>query len=304
MLPYLPTGALLPGLTLGWANVAPPTGWTANPTPGPGDYQFRSPDGLLVTVEEVSGASMSLADRVIDYTARKESYGRYENVVPDDNGKGMAYGLLSFNQRVGELPALFVAMQRESPEKFARYLGTDGANFLNENWVRHADLLPYTTALKVMAGEPEFQRAQRMVAKEKFYDRAEKRARRYGLTSERAITAIFDAGVQRGFGNVDKALSLAARPGVPVKDALAQFAVLIDENPLSQGRRTDILRDRSLADNGQSDTGEWARLRVRRKTGLTGQDVEVARALTVPQGTVLTTFQTSSTDAEVWVKVA
>jgi hypothetical protein len=242
-------------------------------------------------------------DRVMDYTARKESYGKYDSVVLNDNQQGMSYGFLSFNQRVGELPAVFVAMQKESPEKFSRYLGSEWPNFLHESWVRQTDLRTYVTALKAMAQEPEFQRAQRLVAKEKFFDRAEKRARKYGLMTERGLTAIFDAGVQRGFGNVDKALELAVRPGVSARDALTQFAVLIDQNPLAQGRRTNILRDRALRDD-LGDAGlEWVRLRLRRKTGMTAQDVEVARGMTVPRGTVLSVFQSAPTDADVWVKL-
>lgn len=303
MLPYLPSGVLVPGLVTQWVSAQAPPGWTANGNPKPGDYQFKSPDGLLVTLESVAG-STSLVDRVLDYVAvSHESHGRYDNVVPNDNGAGLSYGLLSFNQRVGELPAVFVAMQRANPAKFAQYLGEDASKFLNEQWVRAANLKPYITTLKAMAQEPEFQRAQRQVGKTAFYDRAEQRARRYGLLTERGLTALVDAGVQRGFGNVDKALASTVRAGATPKEILTQFAIEIDKNRYAAGRRVDIVRDRSLSDGSVGDKTEWVLLRLRRKGGLRQQDVEVARGALASRGQVLSIFPTSATDADVWVKL-
>lgn len=306
MLPYLTSGALLPGLAVQWVPVVAPNGWVSNPAPRAGDAQFYNPLlGVYVTVEQVSGASLSLVDRVIDYTAQVESKGKYDAVAADDNKAGVSLGLLQFNQRAGVLPALFAAMYAENPAKFTTMLGAGWANFLNEGWVRAADLKPFIPTLKSMAADVDFQRAQRKLAKTVFFDPVERKAREYGITSERGITMLFDAAVQRGLGNVSKALAAAYKPGMTTQDLLVQFATLIDSNPFAAGRRLDILRDRSLADEGGGDpaTGWW-RLKVVRPGGVLAGDVEMVRSVFVPQGKTVSAFSPSKGEVDAWIKLA
>lgn len=205
------------------------------------------------------------AERVIDYTARVESGGRYDAWNPNDMGQGVSYGLIQFNQRVGGLPDLFQTMRTMNPARFSAIFGDHAGNFADRNWVRGANLnvLPYASyaggkltggVMLAASQEPDFQAAQRALAKSGYFDPAVAVALEVGWKSERAHAMLFDTAVQRGSGNMRKFAQQAATAFSNEADALVKFAALADAGKDSNGnyvflkRRTKILTDPNVSD--------------------------------------------------------
>ena len=76
----------------------------------------------------------------MDRTARFESGRRYDAWNADDNGHGVSFGLVQFNQQVGTLPTLLQRMHARDPERFNRIMGPHAQHLQNASWVRGANL--------------------------------------------------------------------------------------------------------------------------------------------------------------------
>jgi hypothetical protein len=191
-------------------------------------------------------------DRIIDITARTEGGGRYDAWNPDDNGHGVSYGLIQFNQQSGTLPELLKSMHSADAglfyDVFSR-TGTDPSDFLDADWVRNAELNSpqYFNALIEAAQYPVFQRAQRDLARIIYFAQTDALAKKYGLFSERAYAMIFDAFVQRSPSTVKNAMADAVRAGGSELEILSMFAFNVDETT-SGTRRRDLFASRSLSD--------------------------------------------------------
>lgn len=202
---------------------------------------------------------VSAVDRVIDYTARKYESARdsYWAYVPNDNGKGISYGFIQFNQQVGELPALFKEMSKLAPSKFSQLFGSYAPKMLQETWVRTSDLAgdaDFVARLRVSGQEPEFQQAQRNLAKRKYFDPTALTVKNLGLKSERAYAMAYDTAVQRGAGTANRLLIEAAKatPAAPdwERQVLGKFAVTSDTTTAAGvvNRRKQMLTDLGLSD--------------------------------------------------------
>jgi peptidoglycan hydrolase-like protein with peptidoglycan-binding domain len=195
---------------------------------------------------EVSGArsgggELGGADRIIERTAQFESGGRYDAWNPDDNGHGVSFGLIQFNQEVGGLPRLLREMHQDDPQRFRETFGPHADNMLDESWVRSADLNDpdIKRRLRASGRDPVFQQTQRDVLRSQYFDPAREAAEGHGLRSERAMALVFDSAVQNGRGGTRRFLREAAAGG--------GFARLADRGR-ANGRRARILRDPSFSD--------------------------------------------------------
>ena len=152
---------------------------------------------------------MNSADRIIEYTARTESGGRYDAWNPDDNGRGVSYGLIQFNQKVGTLPEVLRDMRAANPTRFDAIFGKYASGMATPSWVRAANLNDpaiATYSRGVLTGgamyhasrEPDFQAVQRAWAKSGYFDPSVQAAQAVGLKSERAMAMLFDTSVQWG----------------------------------------------------------------------------------------------------------
>ncbi len=192
-------------------------------------------------------------DRLIDQTAAHESGGNYSNWNANDNGHGVSFGLIQFNQKVGSLPTLFQKMYQKNPEKFKQYFGSQTQNFLNPSWVRSANLNNPTLKkmIKAAGRDPEFQKVQRDLARSEYFDPADAIAKKYGIKSERGRSMMFDAAVQFGVGGMKKKLRQAvaqAGPGASERQILEKFAQIADAPRYSNNRRHNLLNSPALSD--------------------------------------------------------
>ena len=195
------------------------------------------------------GAASGIPDRIIDRTARFESGRRYDAWNADDNGHGVSFGLIQFNQHVGSLPTLIGNMAERNPQRFDEIFGPYARDLRNPAYVRSANLNdPDLRARLQQAGrEPEFQQVQRDLARRGYYEPAARMAERHGLTSERAHAMLFDSSVQNGVGGTERFLRQAAEGGGSEREVLERFARLADRGSDS-GRRSRILRDPGFSD--------------------------------------------------------
>lgn len=202
---------------------------------------------------------VSAVDKVIDYTARKYESARdsYWAYVPNDNGKGVSYGFIQFNQQVGELPALFKEMSNVAPSRFSQLFGPYAPKMLQEQWVRTSDLAgdaDFVARLRASGQVPEFQQAQRNLAKRKYFDPTALTVKNLGLKSERAYAMAYDTAVQRGASTANRLLIEAAQQTPRTADwerqVLAKFAVTSDTTTAAGvvNRRKQMLTDMGLSD--------------------------------------------------------
>ena len=204
---------------------------------------------------------MNSADRIIEYTARTESGGRYDAWNPDDNGRGVSYGLIQFNQKVGTLPEVLRDMRAANPARFDAIFGKYASGMATPSWVRAANLNDpaiATYSRGVLTGgamyhasrEPDFQAVQRAWAKSGYFDPSVQAAQAVGLKSERAMAMLFDTSVQWGDAQMRTFLVQALRSfsgQASEKDVLTKFASLADGSKYQ--RRTKILSDPNLSDD-------------------------------------------------------
>jgi hypothetical protein len=205
---------------------------------------------------------MSAVDRVIDYTARKFESGPdgYSALTLDDVGTGIAFGFIQFNQRAGSLPALFREMSSVAPLLFSKNFGPYAPKMLSTPWVQGTNLAgdpDFLQRLKAAGPLPEFQQAQRNLARSGYFDPIVAAVKGHGLKSERAYAMVYDTAVQRGPAQAKRCLEGAvhAAGAVQVDLTLREFAVLLAFAPLADAtsRVTTDRRARMLKDPGLSD---------------------------------------------------
>lgn len=201
---------------------------------------------------EATGAPHGLtgADYIIDHTARTEGGGRYDAWNKNDVGKGVSFGLIQFNQKAGRLPQLLKAMEARDPRRFRETFGGHTQKLLDEGWVRRANLNApdLKRRLEASGRDPVFQAVQREMAKRDYFEPVRRLGEQHGLTSQRAMAALFDASVQMGPERIGGMLQRAAAGGGTQKQILQRFARIADGVAHANGRRTQILRDPALSD--------------------------------------------------------
>lgn len=201
-------------------------------------------------------------DRVLDYTARKFESGAdgYSALTLDDVGTGIAFGFIQFNQRAGSLPALFREMSVQAPGLFSKNFGPYAPKMLSTAWVQATDLArdaDFVQRLKAAGPMPEFQQAQRNLARTGYFDPIVAAVKGHGLKSERAFAMVYDTAVQRGPATAKRCLEGAVHAAalVQLDPAVREFAVLLAFAPLADAttRTTTDRRARMLHDPGLSD---------------------------------------------------
>lgn len=195
-------------------------------------------------------AGLGGVDKLIDKTARVEGGGRYDAFNPNDNGHGISFGLIQFNQKAGSLPTLFKEMHAKDPAKFNQIFGGDAQRLLDTNHVRSANLnTPDMKAkLREAGAHPAFQQVQRDLAKRDYFDPAQQVAAQHGITSERGLAMLFDASVQLGVGGMTQRLKAAAAGGGSERQILERFAASADNVTGGHNRRRNLLNDPTLSD--------------------------------------------------------
>lgn len=210
-------------------------------------------------------------DQIIDYTARVEG-GRsgpdapYGTWNPDDNGTGVAFGFIQFNQAGGRranspgspLTLMFAECKKAAPDRWAAIMGPYADSLTDPAWVKRADLNypDIKSRLVAAAREPVFQRAQRDAARTSYFIPAKKIADAVGVRSARGLAMLFDASVQAGPPRTKKILQDAAKElgDADERSLLALFAQRMDDfasrttGRLST-RRTAMLNDPNLPDD-------------------------------------------------------
>ena len=201
-----------------------------------------------------ANGSLTGADKVIDHTAINEGRGKYDAWTANDNGHGVSYGLVQFNQDVGSLPTLMKKMNESNPELFEHYFGAQTPNMLDEHFVRTANLNDPDIKERMLeaARDPEFQQVQRDVAKEGYFDFIPEQSQKYmgvATPSERSVAMLFDSNIQNGPQGTSNLLKEAARAGGTEREIMLRFAGMADATRYSNNRRTNCFNDPSFSDD-------------------------------------------------------
>ena len=206
-----------------------------------GTYPQPSPISAAQTLDNI-------IDSVIRFTAANEGgVGGYSTFNPNDNGHGVSYGFIQFNQTVGSLPQLLQAMQAANPTKFSTIFGSVAPQLINPDWVKANSLVGYKNQFQQAGLVPEFQLAQRKLARSQYWSSAASVAGQLNLQSQRAYAIFFDTCVQRGSAaamNIAKQVSNVSDP----TQKLSQYCQIADSVALSGDRRTHLLTDSRLSD--------------------------------------------------------
>lgn len=199
-------------------------------------------------------------DKLIDIVGMNESAGDYARWNPDDNGAGVSFGLIQFNQQQGGLRELFRQMRQADRCQFDATFGAVSVAMpamLATGFLKSLDLNEPTLKAAIIstAYGQVFRAVQRKVAHEQYLAPAIAIGRTHGITTERGLCLLFDACVQRGEGwvgaNVEDVTTSASMSGRPVNDLLAEIARRADAGygGEEKGRRHKILRSSDLADD-------------------------------------------------------
>jgi hypothetical protein len=204
-----------------------------------------------------------LIDAIIEFTAANEGGSQgYSTFTANDNGTGAAFGFIQFNQTVGTMYNLMVLMNQYSSADFNSIFGTFAPTLLNKSLLTNKSvthLAPFQAQFAAAGQIPVFQQAQRVLARQLYFDPLVQVANSYALTSQRAFAMLFDTNVQGGINKVKKFLHTAsssvAATNISASDPsyqislLTQFAKIADTSLTpSNNRRTKILTTSALSD--------------------------------------------------------
>lgn len=174
-------------------------------------------------------------NRLIDRTAQFESGRSYTAWTPNDNGAGVSFGLIQFNQKRGSLGQLLRRMA--SADRFTWDLlvkPEQSAILLDQQRLEDTDLTaaPWPGIFEALGKHPPFQAIQRDLAREGYFLPAADLAGRYGLDSEQAYAVLFDVAVQHGVKGLADRLATQHRT-----------ALELSGSPVDQGLFLDLLAE-------------------------------------------------------------
>lgn len=173
--------------------------------------------------------------------AENESKGKFSAWNGNDNGHGISFGILQFNQKVGSLYNLLMQCKKANEAKFSEIFGQWTTHLVNRAEFIAADLNTnyFKICFEKVASVPEFQEEQYALAYSEYFLPACKDAFEFGFGSNRAIVALMDSCVQNGPGGTHAFLVKASNNGqVGGWKLLKEFARLADDNKYSGMRRT------------------------------------------------------------------
>ena len=194
-------------------------------------------------------------DQLIDYVARVESGGSYTAWTSNDNGAGISFGLIQFNQRKGSLPTLLQRREAKDPPKFAQIFGGKKSVFLNERVFRqlHFQGDPWKSFFTQMGEYPPFQEVQRELAQDEYLEPARKLLHKHSLSSEKALAMLFDLSIQYGVTGAENKLQKAIEAvkektqNLTENEILVKLAELSDTHDYDNQRRHRILVDEKIS---------------------------------------------------------
>lgn len=196
-----------------------------------------------------------VARKIIHLIARTESGDDYSEINPNDNGAGISYGLIQFNQKKGSLYQLFNRMKLKDPDMYSKMFGPYSHLALLNKGIKNFDLNTesFKAVLKLAAKYKPFQIAQEEIAFEEYFLAAERLSALTGgrLISERAYAVLMDSCVQNGEGNSRMWLkqimeNLPAQTSE--KDFLWLFVLKADAGKWAGDRREKLFNSPLLSD--------------------------------------------------------
>jgi LysM repeat protein len=209
------------------------------------------------------------ADKMIDTVARVEGNARYDAWNRNDNGHGISFGLIQFNQKTGALPKLLKQMKSAQPQKFQEVFGPYADKMVDEKWVRGANLNDpdLKARLTTSARDPTWQKVQRDVARSEYLEPMASLAQKHGLKSELAVALMFDSAVQNGPTATRRMAARACHGGGGDAGFCERFARLADDNAHAGGRRTRLLASGAFSLQGPTELAHAVTTEPKRPTG-------------------------------------
>jgi hypothetical protein len=208
-----------------------------------------------------------LIDGIIELTVSFEGGDNlYSAFNPNDNNNGIAFGIIQFNQIKGSLYNLCVAMNQSSSVEFNSIFGSLAPTLLNKSVItsRATNLSGYRLQFSAAGQYAPFQKVQRTLARQLYFDTAVPFAKTCSLTSQRAFAMLYDTNVQGGPKKLSKFLhqtrAYIASQNIAVGSSnyqisfLTQFANLADTLSGSNNRRHKLLTTTALSDGPLYET--------------------------------------------------
>lgn len=194
--------------------------------------------------------------QLVDYVAAHESEKDYAKWNPNDNGAGVSFGFIQFNQKKGSLPKLLREMDKADGNLFMECFGGRYRDvFQNEANIRRMDLNRPEMKAKILstAKHEVFRQVQRKLAIDDYLRPAEKALRdlakylpRGARASVKARAMAFDISVQYGVGGLRSRIIEARKNTGHELEFLNRLAKLSDTHGYDNNRRTQMLRDPRL----------------------------------------------------------
>lgn len=211
---------------------------------------------------------MTWLANVIARTSAHE--GGYGSVNPNQDGSGLAWGILQWTQASGNLGRLLASMAATDAAAFSRIFGVSSRDLLAATATpglrsvggAHLWQEPWLSRFRAAGAHPPFRTVQdRFALGDQHMQAALKAAHAIGVVTERSVAVAFDTAVQQG-PNAATAVAEKVRTHVltvgpnpvPYTDLLARFAHTAADRAR---RRTPPDPDSASASRWKPVDGEW-----------------------------------------------
>lgn len=178
---------------------------------------------------------------IVRTTIRAESGGSYTAFNPNDNGKGISFGIIQFNQRTGTLLKLLQRCQFINPDVFYNIFKRSAIDLIK------LDMSGMKKEFAEFGSHFAFQLQQDKIILEDYFLPSMKAAIELGLGSELELAILFDISVQFGVEGMRKIVGYAGSPKSNYLDFpyIHRIASRADHLSLSS-RRRDIINSNKL----------------------------------------------------------
>jgi len=178
---------------------------------------------------------------ILNETVQVESRGNYSAFNPNDNSKGISFGIVQFNQETGTLLELLERCYRIDENKFIEIFKRTPAELIN------LDLSNMKEQFHEFGEFGAFKIQQDKLVIERYFIPAARTALNLGMANEIELAVLFDISIQFGVEGMKKIAGYAGKKRQNYLDYayLWRIANRADQLSLSN-RRRDIINSKKL----------------------------------------------------------
>lgn len=189
-------------------------------------------------IENINSISLH---NILNETIQTESRGNYSAFNPNDNGKGISFGIVQFNQQTGTLLELLERCHWINKNKFMEIFKKTPADLIK------LDLSGMKKQFQEFGDFEAFKIQQDKLAIEHYFIPTARTALRLGMANEIELAVLFDISIQFGVEGMKKIVGSAGRKKQNYLDCAYLWRIANRADQLSHcNRRRDIINSKKL----------------------------------------------------------